>query len=533
MNDLNQRVLSYDGLVYFYNQLATKFADTQTVDDISDDVNSLKTYFSTNNGSTLFSGIAEYANKIYLTNYKDSNTTLYLTGTTSSSLSNASILGSFIGNASITQSGVSSAASSQGTTTLTLGNSSATGSTHDSMGQIRLYSPSSTSVYVSYNNTSTTSYLTLPAGGAFGAPAELALKGEVTTVANNLTTTNTNLSKLSTDLTTLTKDHADDISGINNILNGIPSTYVTKTQLNNEISALLGGATEEELRTLKALSDALNDDANFATTINAEIANRVLTTTYNEKMTALDDSIADLQDNKVDNTTFVTSNVDGIVPKADTADGIISSSITDWVLTSKNGTIGWYKLPTNVFNSTTYSVATYNTLGLVQPAYTSTAEAILTTAAASNSTTIEVATRSTTAGRYYGVEADVNGVLFVNVPWINSDTKVKQTATTTNGEFPLILRGTSESVDTTIGYTSFASAITANPSTGTITAANFVGDGSGLTALSAANISAGTLPVGRGGTGATTAKAALTNLGIYYGTDAPDPPQEGMIWLQP
>lgn len=47
----------------------------------------------------------------------------------------------------------------------------------------------------------------------------------------------------------------------------------------------------------------------------------------------------------------------------------------------------------------------------------------------------------------------------------------------------------------------------------------FVGSGASLTSLNAGNISSGTLPIARGGTGATTAAAALTNLGITVTAD--------------
>lgn len=66
-------------------------------------------------------------------------------------------------------------------------------------------------------------------------------------------------------------------------------------------------------------------------------------------------------------------------------------------------------------------VATYNTLGGVKPAYSSTNAVTLTTAAASNTTTPTVEAKSTTTGRYYAVETDKNGVLFVNVPWENTN----------------------------------------------------------------------------------------------------------------
>lgn len=80
--------------------------------------------------------------------------------------------------------------------------------------------------------------------------------------------------------------------------------------------------------------------------------------------------------------------------------------------------------------NTTYSTAKYNTSGLVKPAYTSTGAATLTTAAASNTTTPTIAAKTTTSGRYYAVEADKNGVLFVNVPWTYTDTKVTNNTTT-------------------------------------------------------------------------------------------------------
>lgn len=72
------------------------------------------------------------------------------------------------------------------------------------------------------------------------------------------------------------------------------------------------------------------------------------------------------------------------------------------------------------FTDTTYSAAKYNTLGLLKPAYTSTGAATLTTTAASNTNTPTIAAKTTTSGRYYAVEADKNGVAYVNVPWSNT-----------------------------------------------------------------------------------------------------------------
>ena len=67
------------------------------------------------------------------------------------------------------------------------------------------------------------------------------------------------------------------------------------------------------------------------------------------------------------NSTYsiATSSSNGLVPKFDAADGTIDSSDTDWVLTNNNGSIGWYKLPANAFNNTTYNAATTSANGLM------------------------------------------------------------------------------------------------------------------------------------------------------------------------
>lgn len=53
----------------------------------------------------------------------------------------------------------------------------------------------------------------------------------------------------------------------------------------------------------------------------------------------------------------------------------------------------------------------------------------------------------------------------------NSDTKVTQTVRTTNGNFPILVRGTSAGTSTTTTTASFAASTTINPSTGLITEA--------------------------------------------------------------
>ena len=56
---------------------------------------------------------------------------------------------------------------------------------------------------------------------------------------------------------------------------------------------------------------------------------------------------------------LVSTSKSGLVPKADAATGTIDSQANDWVLTNKNGTLDWYKLPANAYknDNTTYSLS--------------------------------------------------------------------------------------------------------------------------------------------------------------------------------
>ena len=128
----------------------------------------------------------------------------------------------------------------------------------------------------------------------------------------------------------------------------------------------------------------------------------------------------------------------------------------------------------------------------------------------------------------------------------NTDTKVTQTVTTTNAEYPILATATASLTSSSTTTARFDSGITLNPGTNTITATTFNGDlsGNATTATTAtkanqlttartirtnlaststasfngtANVTpgvTGTLPVANGGTGATTAAAARTALGI-------------------
>lgn len=94
---------------------------------------------------------------------------------------------------------------------------------------------------------------------------------------------------------------------------------------------------------------------------------------------------------------------------------------------------------------------------------------------------VSINSASSTSSRYYPVEINVDGTPFVNVPW--TDTKVSYTSTTTNSSYPLLFKYSTGSTTTSAG-TRFNTSITANPSTGTITATKFKGNGSELTGIS-------------------------------------------------
>ena len=99
------------------------------------------------------------------------------------------------------------------------------------------------------------------------------------------------------------------------------------------------------------------------------------------------------------------------------------------------------------------------------------------------SSSVTVNSASSTANKYYPVEINVDGTPFVNVPWSNTDTKVSYTNTTTDSAYPLLFKYYGGTTTTSAG-TRFNTSITANPSTGTINATRFKGNGSELTGIS-------------------------------------------------
>lgn len=105
-------------------------------------------------------------------------------------------------------------------------------------------------------------------------------------------------------------------------------------------------------------------------------------------------------------TTYNSTN-SGYIP-------IIASTTGGYIRYNSNISISNGKL-----GSSALPMALYNSAGAIMPAYSTTETATLTTAAASNNSSPTIAAKTTTSNRYYGVEIDNNGVLFVNVPWTN------------------------------------------------------------------------------------------------------------------
>lgn len=123
------------------------------------------------------------------------------------------------------------------------------------------------------------------------------------------------------------------------------------------------------------------------------------------------------------------SKLDAITASADSVS--FSASLTSG---TKVGTITINGTATDLYcqtnTNTTYSIAKYGTSGLVKPAYSTTGTASLTTTSQAYSNSPTIAARTTTSGRYYGVEIDSAGRLFVNVPWTDTNTNTTYSAGT-------------------------------------------------------------------------------------------------------
>lgn len=98
------------------------------------------------------------------------------------------------------------------------------------------------------------------------------------------------------------------------------------------------------------------------------------------------------------------------------------------------------------------TIATNTAVGLVKPWYTHTAASTGPTTG-TNATAITVNAITTTSGKYYAVEADSNGRLFVNVPWSDSTGTTYTFANGVNGFTVTPSGGTAQTVTVTPSMT--------------------------------------------------------------------------------
>ena len=120
-------------------------------------------------------------------------------------------------------------------------------------------------------------------------------------------------------------------------------------------------------------------------------------------------------------------------------------------------------IPTSCYTNTTYGLANYNTSGLAKPWYSHTSASTGPTAG-TDATAVAVNAISTTSGRYYGVEMDSVGRMFVNIPWTNVNSSYLTThQSVTNNNIDVTWN--TETTIATIGSTPIKIRIPANPNT--------------------------------------------------------------------
>lgn len=280
--------------------------------------------------------------------------------------------------------------------------------------------------------------------------------------------------------------------------NVIISTYETKSAASSKLAEaktyadnaaatvkneLLNGAGEA-YDTLKELGDLIDDNQDAIEaleTIAAGKADKSHTHAVTD-ITGLTATAAEL--NYMDGVTSnvqtqldtLTSAVAGKAPSSHTHTITASASDDDIVILS--GTNGTNKVTYSASHATSGATAgSYGDSSAQTPAYGGTFKVPYVTVNAT--------------GHVTGISEHT-----VKIPASdNSDTKVTQTVRETDGDFPVLLRGTSAGTTTTTTTASFGAGILANPSTSTLTATKFVGalEGNATTATTATKVGSSTV----------------------------------------
>lgn len=313
--------------------------------------------------------------------------------------------------------------------------------------------------------------------------------------------------------------------------------YATESYVNSKVANIVDSAPET-LDTLNELAAALGDDPNFATTVATQIGGKVdkvngkgLST--NDYTTAEKNKLASVQegaeanqnafsnitvgsttisaDGKTDTLTLVAGSNVTITPDATNdkvtiaatntvyshpttsgnkhiPSGGSSGQILRW---SADGTATW-----GADNNTTYSVATTSANGLMSSADKTKLNGI---AEGANKYTLPTASSSTLGGVKTTSTVTSNSG-YTACPIISGVPYYKDTNTT----YSLSSFG----LTATSAELNYVDGVTSNIQT------QLNGKAASSHNHSASNITSGTLPIARGGTGATSAAGILSNLGI-------------------
>lgn len=269
--------------------------------------------------------------------------------------------------------------------------------------------------------------------------------------------------------------------------------------------------------------------------------------------------------NKGQNSGYASLDSSGDVPDTQipaTIPRLATNPIFSGSLTGLVGTVGLAAaVPGIVYNETDAAVdnkywreyinAGVWTLGIINDAGSVTAEPIKVTRSGTTATSIALVATATTIngstvwhagndGAGSGLDADLLDGL--SSAAFAATSHVHSAADITSGILAVARGGTGTTTSTGTGNTvlsaspTFTGTVTAAAISATTVAATLSGDGAGVTGLSAANVSAGTLAIARGGTGQTdgttrniTGKAGVTKT---LSTSVASGGSDGDIWYR-